>query len=149
MLPTHLTYASAESITGGRVQSFFTTESGSSNYFVGGICAYSTDIKISVLGVTESVARETNSVCEQVAKEMALGCRELFGADVSIATTGYVQGFKFDGEEFKPVAHVAVFIAGQLPIHTITLHPPVDGTREENLKYVTEETLKFVESVVQ
>lgn len=108
MKELNLTYASAESITGGRIQAHFTKLNGSSNYFRGGLCAYATDVKVSALGVTKDVAEKHNSVCEQTAREMTEGCYKIFGADVSIATTGYVQSFEWDGVEYKAKFHVAI-----------------------------------------
>ena len=44
----------AESLTGGAIAKAISSVSGSSRYFKGGIVAYSTDVKISVLNVKTS-----------------------------------------------------------------------------------------------
>ena len=86
-----LTLAAAESLTGGNVQALITSVSGASDYFVGGITAYTLEEKVRHLGVTRRHAKAVNSVSQQVAVEMAVGACQLFGADIAISTTGYAE----------------------------------------------------------
>lgn len=144
-----ITYACAESITGGRLQAHFTKMNGSSAYFRGGITAYATDVKVSTLRVNERIAIENNSVCEQVAKEMAEGCYKLFNADVCVATTGYVQGFEWSGEKYEPIMHVAIRlsenITGSEPViihESFNLHR--NTSRKDNLISATEISLRLI-----
>jgi nicotinamide-nucleotide amidase len=86
-----LTLAVAESLTAGHVQARIAAVSGASNYFLGGVTAYSLAQKVKLLGVNRAHARSVNCVSQRVAVEMALGAMKLFGADLAVATTGYAE----------------------------------------------------------
>jgi len=86
-----LKIAAAESLTAGRVQTFLGMHSGSSEFFAGGITAYSLQSKVSCLGVDYDHAEGVNCVSERVASEMAVGGGAIFCADVVLATTGYAE----------------------------------------------------------
>lgn len=83
--------ALAESLSAGLLQDLFVRQSGSSQYFLGGITAYTIEMKCKLLGVSPMVAEGCHGVSAEVAKEMALGVCQLFGADIGIATTGYAE----------------------------------------------------------
>ncbi len=103
------TLATAESCTGGLVGSRITDVAGSSDYYRGGIVAYSNDLKKDVLGVSRSTLAMFGAVSEETACEMASGVRRLTGADLAVATTG-IAG-PGGGTEEKPVGTVAVALA--------------------------------------
>ena len=98
MLETpRLTLAAAESITCGRVQARVGAISGASNFFLGGITAYTLDEKVRHLGVDRRAARRVNGVSAVIAEEMARGVCRLFKSDLGVATTGYAEPFADDG----------------------------------------------------
>jgi len=99
-----LTLSAAESCTGGRVGDKITNVSGSSDYFLGGAVTYSNEAKAELLKVKEKSLKAHGAVSEQVAKEMALGCRKLFGSDIAVSTTG-IAG-PTGGSKEKPVGLV-------------------------------------------
>ncbi len=80
--------AVAESCTGGLVGHWITEIPGSSDYFLGGVIAYSNQAKEHLLGVHHSTLLQHGAVSEATAREMAAGVRKLLGADVSLAVTG-------------------------------------------------------------
>jgi len=86
-----LRLAVAESITGGNVQARVTAESGASNYFVGGVTAYTLEQKIALLGVNRKAAAKCDSVSAEVARQMARGVCRLMKANIAVATTGYAE----------------------------------------------------------
>jgi nicotinamide-nucleotide amidase len=86
-----LTLAVAESLTCGRVQAAIGSVSGASNYFLGGVTAYSIDQKVELLGVDRGAAARVNCVSAEVAQKMAQGACRLFGSDLALATTGYAE----------------------------------------------------------
>ena len=86
-----LTLAVAESLTAGNVQARVASVSGSSEYFLGGITAYSLDQKVRHLGVARAAAKKVNCVSAEVAEQMACGVCSLFGSDVGVGTTGYAE----------------------------------------------------------
>lgn len=102
-----LTIAAAESVTAGQVQALIASVSGASDYFVGGVTAYSLDEKVRLLGVNRAHAKKCNSVSQRVAVEMAVGACRLFGADIAVSTTGYAEPSRANGVK-DPMAWWAV-----------------------------------------
>lgn len=99
-----LTLSAAESCTGGRVGDKITNVAGSSDYFRGSAVTYSNEAKIAILGVKKETLEAHGAVSEQVAMEMAMGCRKTFGSDVAVSTTG-IAG-PTGGSDEKPVGLV-------------------------------------------
>jgi nicotinamide-nucleotide amidase len=91
------TLAVAESLTAGHVQARVAAVSGASNFFLGGVTAYSLEQKVKLLGVKRAAAKKVHCVSAAVADEMARGVCGLFGADVGVATTGYAEPSAADG----------------------------------------------------
>jgi nicotinamide-nucleotide amidase len=89
--PTRRTLAVAESLTCGRVQARIGTISGASEFFLGGITAYSLAQKVRHLGVSRAEAEPVNCVSAAVAEQMARGVCALFGSELGVATTGYAE----------------------------------------------------------
>ncbi len=88
LLARHLTLATAESCTGGLIGHRLTEVPGSSDYFLGGIIAYSNTAKEKLLGVPAETLRVHGAVSEATARAMARGARRALGADVGVAVTG-------------------------------------------------------------
>jgi nicotinamide-nucleotide amidase len=105
-----LTLATAESCTGGMVAARLTDIPGSSASFVGGVVAYSDDVKRTELGVAEDLLAARGAVSTEVAAAMAEGARQRLGADVAVAVTG-VAG-PGGGTPEKPVGRVYLHAAG-------------------------------------
>ncbi len=82
------TLALAESCTGGYLAHCITAIPGSSDYFVGGVVAYHTEIKERWLDVPQRVIHREGVVSEAVARAMAENVARQFGADCALATTG-------------------------------------------------------------
>ena len=83
-----LTISTAESCTGGGISRLITSISGSSSYFLGGVCTYETAKKSDILGVSSLLIKEKGVVSEEVASAMSLGCQNLFKTDIAVSTTG-------------------------------------------------------------
>jgi len=77
---------------------------GSSDYFLGSAVTYSNEAKVALLCVKKKTLDAHGAVSEQVAKEMALGCRKAFGSDIAVSTTG-IAG-PSGGSKEKPVGFV-------------------------------------------
>ncbi|MBL1209849.1 competence/damage-inducible protein A [Geminocystis sp. GBBB08] len=103
------TLSVAESCTGGGLGSMLTEIAGSSNYFMGGIIAYSNQVKIEQLGVLEEFLTEYGAVSAIVARQMAKGVQKKFNTDWSISITG-IAG-PGGATETKPVGLVYLAIA--------------------------------------
>lgn len=102
-----LTLAVAESLTAGHVQAQVAAVSGASNYFLGGVTAYTLDQKVKLLGVNRAHAKRVDCVSPRVAVEMAFGATRLFGADLAVATTGYAEPARAAGVK-SPMAWWAI-----------------------------------------
>jgi len=80
--------ATAESCTGGWIGKALTDVAGSSQWFDGGIVAYSNAAKTALLGVAGNVLAAHGAVSEEAVRAMAEGARQKFAADLSIAVSG-------------------------------------------------------------
>ncbi|PZX94917.1 damage-inducible protein CinA [Flavobacterium aquariorum] len=105
----NLSLSTAESCTGGKIAEMIASVPGASNYFKGSIVAYATDVKINVLGVSESVINEYSVVSAEVAKAMVLNVKTLLKTDYAIATTGNAGPAK--GEATAEVGTVFIALA--------------------------------------
>ena len=127
MAATSKTLATAESCTGGTIASKLTALAGASEYFRGGVIAYSNEVKECALGVNHETLVQHGAVSEETVKEMVTGVRERLGADYAVATTG-VAG-PGGGTPEKPVGTVWIAVTSKDATHTELLH--LTGRREQ------------------
>ncbi|MET2012269.1 nicotinamide-nucleotide amidohydrolase family protein [Microbacterium chocolatum] len=120
------TVACAESLTGGLVCAELTGVPGASATVRGGVVAYATECKVSVLGVDPALTERVGAVDPDVAGQMAEGARRLFAADVGIATTGVAGPDPQDGQ---PVGTVHLCVA--TPGGVAGLRLSLSGSRAE------------------
>ena len=103
-----LTIAVAESLTGGLLVAELIRTPGASAVVNGGVVAYNTALKHSVLGVDAELLATRGAVDPEVARQMAVGVRSALAvdgrpADIGISTTGVAGPDPQDG---KPVGTV-------------------------------------------
>lgn len=98
------TISVAESCTGGLIGDRMTQVPGSSKYFIGGITAYSNDLKTSILGVDPQIIEKHGAVSRECAEAMARQAVKVMGSDIAVATTG-IAGPE-GGNGIKPVGLV-------------------------------------------
>ncbi len=103
-----LTICTAESCTGGLISKRLTDLKGSSEVFKDGAVTYTEDSKVRVLGVDPATIEANTVVSPEVAMEMAENAREIFGADIALATTGLAGP---DGDGVHPLGTVFVALA--------------------------------------
>ena len=103
------TICTAESFTGGKIASMFTSVPGSSMYFNGSVVTYATQSKIDVLKIDETLIKEKSVVSIEVAKQMAENARLMFDADFAISATGVAGPDK--GEDGKDVGTAIIALA--------------------------------------
>ena len=101
----------AESCTGGLVSHHITNIPDSSDYFIGGVVAYSNKVKVALLGVPSMVVRKNGAVSREVAQAMAKGARKLFNTDFAAAITG-IAG-PSGGSRKKPVGLAFIAFASK------------------------------------
>lgn len=125
-----LTISTAESCTGGTVAARLTSIPGSSEYFKGGIVAYSNDMKIKFLDVSNEIIDNFGAVSEETVKAMAKGAMLNIGTDCAIATSG-IAGPN-GGTENKPVGTVWIAVAYKDEVRT--LKQEIDRGRLMNIE---------------
>jgi PncC family amidohydrolase len=139
------TLATAESLTGGQLGSTVTSIPGASQIYRGGVVAYATDLKASLLGVSESLLAEGGAVQAQVALEMATGVAAKLNADFGLAVTGVAGPASQDGHLPGTVFVACVMRDEQgavvdSAVDELHLFPEVDDPREARAQ-VREETV--------
>lgn len=118
--------ALAESCSGGLMAVRVTDLAGASEYFAGGVVAYSNEAKSELLGVDPALIEATGAVSPEVAEAMAIGALARFDADVAVSITG-IAG-PGGGSEEKPVGYVC-FNARLADGTAIAREPVIPGGR--------------------
>jgi nicotinamide-nucleotide amidase len=103
------TLATAESCTGGLVGAMVTSVAGSSDYYLGGIVAYSNEAKMRLLNVSPELIEQHGAVSEEVAIAMAAGAKAALLSTIAVSVTG-IAG-PSGGTEEKPVGLMYVALA--------------------------------------
>lgn len=114
LLANNLQLATGESCTGGLIANTLTDIPGSSQWFEGGLVAYSNAIKIEILGVPESIVHTQGVVSQACVQAMVRGVATVFKVPAALAVSG-IAG-PGGGSRDKPVGtvHIAWFLAGEL-----------------------------------
>ena len=118
--------ALAESCSGGLLAARITDLAGASEYFAGGVVAYSNEAKSDLLGVDPGLIESRGAVSPEVAEAMAIGALGRFDADVAVSITG-IAG-PGGGSEEKPVGYVC-FNARLADGTAIARDPVIPGGR--------------------
>ncbi|MDT7575982.1 MAG: nicotinamide-nucleotide amidase [Pseudonocardiales bacterium] len=122
------TVATGESCTGGMLASRLVDRAGSSAYVDGGVVAYSNAAKTALLGVPADMIATHGAVSPEVARALADGARERFGADVGIGITG-VAG-PDGGTPAKPVGYVCFCVTTATGL-VLARDPQLPGSRSD------------------
>jgi len=118
------TLAVAESCTGGFLSHRLTNVPGASAVFLGGVIAYSNQVKQDLLAVRAETLRLHGAVSEPTAREMADGARRLLRADYALAVTG-IAG-PWGGTPEKPVGTAFIALSQNKGTTVLLQYSPVD-----------------------
>jgi nicotinamide-nucleotide amidase len=118
------TVSVAESVTAGGLGHAITTAPGSSHVFLGGVIAYSNEVKENILGIDGALINEFSVVSEEVANAMADAVRQKFGTTWGIATTGVAGPGDYQG-----IPEGTVWVAIRGPINQ-SIQLQLDSGRE-------------------
>ncbi len=129
-----LSLAVAESLTGGLLGARITAVPGASDIFRGGLVAYASEVKFTLLGVPIGPV-----VSAECAKAMAAGVRERLGADVGLATTGVAGPTEQDGQ---PVGTVFLGLAIDDTVRAARILLP--GDRQQIRRYAVISALNLL-----
>jgi nicotinamide-nucleotide amidase len=142
-----VTFALAESCTGGLIAKRITDQPGSSAYFLQGFVTYANTAKEQFLGVPAELLADVGAVSAEAAKAMARGALRSVGSDLALAVTG-IAG-PDGGTPEKPVGTVFIALADRTgctvkgyrftgdrdKIRTITAVTALDWLRRRLLAY--------------
>jgi nicotinamide-nucleotide amidase len=118
--------ATAESCTGGWIAKALTDVAGSSQWFEGGVVAYSNAAKTELLGVPSATLATHGAVSEETVCAMAEGARTRFAVDLAVAVSG-IAG-PGGGTDDKPVG--LVHFAWAAPQRVVAARRIFAGTRD-------------------
>ena len=116
----NLTFATAESCTGGEIAKRFTDIPGASSVFLGGAVVYTNEAKAKILGLDPEMIKEKGAVSYEVAKALAEQVREITGADIGIGVTG-LAGPDGDGVHEVGTVFVSMAVEGHTFVRSLTL----------------------------
>ena len=103
-----VTFAAAESLTGGLIGARFTALPGASAVFKGGAVTYCNEVKAAMLAIDRAMIEEKGAVSYETAAAMAKGVRLAASADIGLSATGLAGP---DGDGVHPVGTVFVGLA--------------------------------------
>lgn len=135
-----LTIGTAESCTGGRISEAIIAIPGSSDYYKGGIVAYTDEVKERILGVPHEILEEYTVVSEEVARQMVLGTINTIDVDFAIASTGYAG--PGGGTKDNPVGTIWLAYGNKEEVRTFKLTE--DFGRDINLAIATNKAIRLM-----
>ena len=142
------TIATAESCTGGKIAEILTSVPGASTYFKGSVVSYATEVKINVLGVSESLIQEHSVVSAEVASAMALRVKQMMQTDYAIATTGNAGPTKDDTDAAVGSVFIALATPNEVIVEEFNFGQPrekvIDRAMIKSLEMLRKEILKNV-----
>ncbi len=142
------TIAVAESLTGGLLVAELIRTPGASAVVSGGVVAYNTALKHTVLGVNAEILALHGPVHPDVAAQMAVGVRDRLAvggqpAYIGISTTGVAGPDMQDGQ---PVG--TVYLGFAIGTEIRTKHLQLSGSREAIRSAVVYESLRELEALL-
>jgi CDP-diacylglycerol--glycerol-3-phosphate 3-phosphatidyltransferase len=136
---SRLTVSVAESCTAGLLAALITDQPGSSTYFIGGVIAYSDDVKRAELGVPAALLELHGAVSREVAIAMAEGVRTKFATALAASITGIAGP---DAQGAKPVG--LTYVAVATPRGTTCTEFRFKGDRWANRREAADEALRLL-----
>ena len=138
----------AESLTGGALCAAFVSIPGASTALLGGVVAYATPVKHTLLGVDADLLAAYGPVHGEVAVQMAAGARRAVrvgerDADVGVSTTGIAGPESPDGQ---PVGTVHIGIS--TPFSSSSRAFRFDGDRQRIRAQTVEAALRMIAAEV-
>lgn len=142
------TIAVGESLTGGLLVSALVDVPGASAVVRGGVVAYATPAKHTLLGVDAALLTASGPIDAEVARQLAEGARTVFTidgrrADVGVATTGVAGP---DSQDGRPVG--TVYISASTPLGVRTEELLLTGGRDAIRAETVRRALRLVLAVL-
>lgn len=149
LLRRGLTIAVAESLTGGLLVAELIATPGASGSVLGGVVAYSTELKHTLLGVDARLLAEHGPVHPDVAVAMAQGARLRLAvagrpADIGLSTTGVAGPEPQDGHPVGTV-HLGFALGERVVVRSLAL----TGDREHIRRAAVSESLRVLGELLE
>ena len=146
LMQKSITLSVAESCTGGMLSETVTSVSGASKVYLGGVCSYTEEMKMQVLGVKEETLEKYTVYSGQVASEMSRGVMELTGSVASVGITG-IAG-PDGGTDDKPVGtvYVSVRFGDRETVRDLMLYRECEKADRKTIRQLT--TVKALEMLM-
>ena len=140
-----MTFAAAESCTGGLIAKRITDIAGASAVFRGGVVSYTNGVKAEVLGVPQDLLDAYGAVSVPVARSMAENVRRLTRADLGVSVTG-IAGPDTD-ERGNPVGTVFIALADgrETDVRQLSLGTGRERVRQASADCVFEMIFSYLE----
>ena len=140
------TISLAESCTGGKISQVISAVSGASKYYKGAVVCYDTQVKIDILGVSETLIKEHSVVSAQVATAMALQVQKRLKTDYAIATTGNAGPTKGDSDAEIGTVFIAIATPKEVIVEEFNFGQPrekvIDRAVNKAFEMLQKEILK-------
>ena len=136
--------ATAESCSAGLVGHIITLIAGSSDYYQGGVIAYSNQAKQDLLDVDPETLVRVGAVSPETALEMADGARAVLNADVGISTTGIAGPGGATAR--KPVG--LIYVAAVTPEHNRVRELRLSGDRVSNIEQAAARAIRLAVEMI-
>ena len=140
------TISLAESCTGGKISQVISAVSGASKYYKGAVVCYDTQVKIDILGVSETLIKEHSVVSAQVATAMALQVQKRLKTDYAIATTGNAGPTKGDSDAEIGTVFIAIATPKEVIVEEFNFGQPrekvIDRAVNKAFEMLRKEILK-------
>lgn len=148
LIERRLTIVAAESLTGGLLISELINTPGASATVLGGVVAYHTELKKTLLGVDAAILNVHGAVHPDVAAQMAVRVRDVLAvggvpADIGVATTGVAGPDAQDGYPVGTV-FVAVSVGGDVRVLSLFLEGDRESIRRQVVELAIAEILERV-----
>lgn len=141
----NLTISVAESCTGGQISKLLVTEPGISEYYYGGIVAYTIEQKEKILGLNSNLIDTHGVVSKEVARAMSEGVQKLFGTDIALSTTGTAG--PLGDENHTEVGEVFISVRVKEKERTSRLFLP-HFERKDFMNYVAQRALQYLVEMI-
>ena len=110
--------------------------------------SYATDVKIDVLGISESLINEYSVVSREVVSAMALSIKKMMKTDYAIATTGNAGPSKGDSNAEIGTVFIALATPNEIIVEEFDFGQPrekvIDRAVNKSLELLQKEILKNV-----
>lgn len=145
-----LTIAVAESLTGGLLVAELVSVPGASAVVAGGVVAYQTPLKHSLLGVDAALLAAHGAVHPEVARQMATGVRTALAvdgrpADIGLSTTGVAGPDEQDGQSVGTV-YLGVAFGDSVRAIPLRFTGDRDRIRAQSVEHALEAVRQLMES---